>query len=140
MKKKKFGEVLRKLVGGIREKKITTYDESGEIIEVATITTRLSVLTIIYKLFLELMIVVISISILSKLYFFIFQYNYSLDPARTHIYSFFFNPFGDILFLWLFIWLRSKIDDDGDEDVVHMAIDDDDDNDVVHMASPKDKQ
>ena len=51
MGKNKFGEFLRKLLGGIREKTITTYDESGEIIEVATVTTRLSVLTIIHKLF-----------------------------------------------------------------------------------------
>lgn len=113
MEKNEFGEFLRKLLGWIREQTITTYDESGKIIEVTTVTTRLSVSTIIYKLFLELMIVLISMSILLNLYAFFIIQQY-LSPERAYIHSVFFNPidFFSIMFLLWFIWLHSKIYDD----------------------------
>jgi len=125
MGKNKFGEFLRKLLGWIREQTITTYDKSGKIIEVTNVTTRLSVSTIIYKLFLELMIVLISISLLLNIYSFFIVQHY-LSPERAYIRSVFFNPidFFSIMLLWWFIWLHSKIYDD----------------DVVYMASLKDRQ
>ena len=122
MKKKKFGEVLRELLGWTREKTITTYDESGEAISIKTITTKLSYFQIIAKLFTGLMIVVIIISILTKLYAFFLRSKYlPFDPARPDVFSYFFNPF-DIIFLIFLIWIYSKIDDDDD----HMDLIDDD--------------
>ena len=49
MKKEKFGYVLKKILGGIKEVETTTYNDSGEVIAIKRVTTELSGLQIISK-------------------------------------------------------------------------------------------
>ncbi|MBU1198886.1 MAG: hypothetical protein KJ685_03565 [Nanoarchaeota archaeon] len=102
MKKKKFREVLRKLLGGIKKEKITTYDDLGNIIKVETITTKLSYLQIIGKLFTGSMIVCALMIIFINLYL-----AYALQPRFSYFrpVSFMIN----IGFLMFFMWLYSRI-------------------------------
>lgn len=77
-------------------KKITTYNDLGDIIKVETITTKLSYLQIIYKLYMGLMIVTALILIISNIYF---CYSFSFCKTSSLIVS--------IGFLMFFIGLYS---------------------------------
>ena len=101
LKMKKFKELLRKLVGGIKKEKRTTYNDSGKVIKVEIVTTKLSYFQIISKLLVGLMVVSALLSIFINIYAY-----YTISYFRPG--SFFIS----LMFLMWLMWLYSSIGDD----------------------------
>ena len=98
------------LLGWVRERTTTTHDESGKVIKTTRVRFKLSYAQILYKLFLELMIIFTTVILLSNIYT-----AYTLSYAYFRPGSFIIG----MMFWFWFTWLHSEFNKEIEHHLAH---------------------